>query len=182
VSNRESVIELFYDNNVRCDQRIEDLADDVLGIVSGSMNPQQSASALPKLNEVRTQIKSKTDSALNSMRKADLIEYIRTLEQRCNDGTTVIDELIKRIEALPPVKDWNPVSDPPKKDGEYIVFITCSFGSRIDIRHFAIDGAEKSADLAHFKNVWYMYSSEWGDVPDNRVAAWMPLPEAPKEV
>ena len=31
---REKLVELFYDNNVRCDQKIEGLADDVMDIIS----------------------------------------------------------------------------------------------------------------------------------------------------
>ena len=31
---RKKLVELFYDNNVRCDQKIEGLADDVMDIVS----------------------------------------------------------------------------------------------------------------------------------------------------
>ena len=31
---REKLVELFYDNNVRCDQKIEGLADDVMDIIA----------------------------------------------------------------------------------------------------------------------------------------------------
>ena len=30
---REKLVELFYENNVRCDQKIEGLADDVIDII-----------------------------------------------------------------------------------------------------------------------------------------------------
>ena len=33
-NTREKLIELFYDNNVRCDQKIEGLVDDVMDIVA----------------------------------------------------------------------------------------------------------------------------------------------------
>ena len=31
---KEKLVELFYDNNVRCDQKIEGLADDVIDIIT----------------------------------------------------------------------------------------------------------------------------------------------------
>lgn len=37
---REKLVELFYDNNVWCDQKIEGLADDVMHIISNSVTVQ----------------------------------------------------------------------------------------------------------------------------------------------
>ena len=37
---REKLVELFYDNNVRCDQKIEGLADDVMGIIDHGVTAQ----------------------------------------------------------------------------------------------------------------------------------------------
>ena len=37
---REKLVELFYDNNVRCDQKIEGLADDVMGIIANGVTVQ----------------------------------------------------------------------------------------------------------------------------------------------
>lgn len=34
---REMLIELFYDNNVRCDQKIEGLVDDVMDIIANGV-------------------------------------------------------------------------------------------------------------------------------------------------
>ena len=36
-NTREKLIELFYDNNVRCDQKIEGLAEDVMDIVANGV-------------------------------------------------------------------------------------------------------------------------------------------------
>lgn len=41
MTNRERLIELFYENNVRCDQTVEHLADDVEDIFSDIINPQK---------------------------------------------------------------------------------------------------------------------------------------------
>lgn len=37
---REKLVELFYDNNVRCDQKIEGLADDVMDIIADGVTVQ----------------------------------------------------------------------------------------------------------------------------------------------
>ena len=38
---KEKLVELFYDNNVRCDQKIEGLADDVMDIISNGVTVQE---------------------------------------------------------------------------------------------------------------------------------------------
>ena len=38
---REKLVELFYDNNVRCDQKIEGLADDVMDIIANGVTVQE---------------------------------------------------------------------------------------------------------------------------------------------
>ena len=38
---REKLVELFYDNNVRCDQKIEGLADDVMDIIANGVAVQE---------------------------------------------------------------------------------------------------------------------------------------------
>lgn len=38
---REKLVELFYDNNVRCDQKIEGLADDVMDIISNGVTVRE---------------------------------------------------------------------------------------------------------------------------------------------
>lgn len=50
MTNRERLIELFYENNVRCDQTVEELADDVLDIISNSatVNEWRPVSEPPK--------------------------------------------------------------------------------------------------------------------------------------
>ena len=51
---REKLVELFYDNNVRCDQKIEGFADDVMDIISYGVTVQEWISVedrLPEENE-----------------------------------------------------------------------------------------------------------------------------------
>lgn len=38
---RKKLVELFYDNNVRCDQKIEGLADDVMDIIADGVTVQE---------------------------------------------------------------------------------------------------------------------------------------------
>ena len=38
---REKLVELFYDNNVRCDQKIEGLVDDVMDIITNGVTVQE---------------------------------------------------------------------------------------------------------------------------------------------
>ena len=37
---REKLVELFYENNVRCDQKIEGLADDVIDLIANGVTTQ----------------------------------------------------------------------------------------------------------------------------------------------
>ena len=49
---REKLVELFYDNNVRCDQKIEGLADDVMGIIDHVVTVQEWVPVNDRLPEV----------------------------------------------------------------------------------------------------------------------------------
>lgn len=40
---REKLVDLFYDNNVMCDQKIEGLADDVMDIIDNGVTVQECA-------------------------------------------------------------------------------------------------------------------------------------------
>ena len=48
---REKLVELFYENNVRCDQKIEGLADDVIDIIAHSVTTQEWISVKDELPE-----------------------------------------------------------------------------------------------------------------------------------
>ena len=50
---REKLVELFYDNNVRCDQKIEGLADDVMDIISHGITVQEWISVAEPPKEYR---------------------------------------------------------------------------------------------------------------------------------
>ena len=48
---REKLVELFYENNVRCDQKIEGLADDVIDIIDHGVTAQEWISVKDRLPE-----------------------------------------------------------------------------------------------------------------------------------
>lgn len=80
---------------------------------------------------------------------------------------------------------WIPCSERfPEKDGKYLV--TTSYGS-IDICNYAHNLYELDRyDFAEYKRKknktgWYDYDGEWGYC-ECSIIAWMPLPEAYKEV
>lgn len=47
----EKLVDLFYDNNVRCDQKIEGLADDVIDIIDNYLTVQEWVSVEDRLPE-----------------------------------------------------------------------------------------------------------------------------------
>ena len=49
---REKLVELFYDNNVGCDHKIEGLADDVMDIIANGVTVQEWISVDDKLPDV----------------------------------------------------------------------------------------------------------------------------------
>lgn len=52
MADREKLIELFYDNNVRCDQKIEGLADDVMDIIANGVTILTE----PKCNKINVKL------------------------------------------------------------------------------------------------------------------------------
>ena len=48
---REKLVELFYENNVRCDQKIEGLVDDVIDIIANGITVQEWISVEDRLPE-----------------------------------------------------------------------------------------------------------------------------------
>ena len=77
---------------------------------------------------------------------------------------------------------WIPVSEPPKKDGKYLVFQKHPYGTVIRVLWFAKDARKvnKYDFVNDWKNVWYAYSSEWGYYTIDDATYWMPLPQPPK--
>lgn len=112
------------------------------------------------IGEVKRHIKPKADSTLNNMRKSDLIEYIRCLENNYNVAVSFNENQAKYIESLGALPVWIPVTERlPEQGQEVIVY----------------DGG-----VLKPKVFCYLF---WNPNYDNwaRVTHWMPLPEPPKE-
>ena len=99
---REKLVELFYENNVRCDQKIEGLADDVIDIIDHGVTAQEWISVKDRLPE----------------EKVNCIVYYQHA-YRDNDGYWAIgfcfyDGEKFRIDLLYKVTHWMPLPEPPK--------------------------------------------------------------------
>lgn len=60
----EKLVDLFYDNNVRCDQKIERLADDVIDIIDNDLTVQEWVSVKDRLPEENTTVIVATDDGV----------------------------------------------------------------------------------------------------------------------
>lgn len=56
---KEKLVELFYDNNVRCDQKIEGLADDVMDIIAHVVTVQEWISVNDRLPEPKHEFEAR---------------------------------------------------------------------------------------------------------------------------
>ena len=83
------------------------------------------------------------------------------------------------------IPKWISVGDRLPEEGTYLVTVERMVGTpRVDIKSFAKD--LYSVDEFDFynkkrKSGWYDYDSEYGYWEDEKVIAWMPLPEPYKE-
>ena len=115
------------------------------------------------IGEVKRHIKPKADSTLHNMRKSDLIEYIRCLENNYNVAVSFNENQAKYIESLGALPVWIPVTEQlPDEDTRVLVWL------RVKL----YDHTHMDTDRVH-RNRWV----RWGE----DVTHWMPLPEPPKE-
>jgi hypothetical protein len=116
---------------------------------------------------VKRHIKPKADSTLLNMKKADLIDYVRTLEHNYNVAVSFNEQQARNIEAMIKNGDipqhWMPASEPPKEPMEYIVMIK---------------GSANSTTLLFDGRLWFEEDPEgWRTYYE--VTHWMPMPEKP---
>ena len=99
---REKMVELFYDNNVRCDQKIEGLADDVMDIIANGVTVQEWISVAEPPKEYRDEY-------------GELIPFLVCAEgtdypfRAMYDGNTWGDGIFAIH-----VKWWMPLQQPPE--------------------------------------------------------------------
>ena len=120
----------------------------------------------------------------------DPAPVIKRLANRClavkGMECTILGEVIDMLVAEPDVEvvqQWISINDRlPVKDGRYLVLKNIYGTPWYDVIYFAKNGrkVDKYDFRREWKNVWYRYDSEWGNVTTNDVTHWMPLPEPPK--
>ena len=131
-------------------------------------------------------IKPKADSTLNNMKKADLIDYIRCLENNYNAAVWFNENQARYVESLNLPK-WIPVSERLPEDDERV---REHKDFRLSLRSVLIHDKERGVLIANRYKVvacgtvcldelvtdgWV-----WSNNAQN-VTHWMPLPEPPKE-
>ena len=103
--------------------------------------------------------------------------------KRCNQCKCEVKSWFELDTAT--VQKWIPVSERlPDADGNYLVAKKIFNNSIMqEVLSFAKDGRKVDKYDFHrgWKNVWYLYDSEWGHLTIDTVTHWMPLPEPPKE-
>ena len=103
---REKLIELFYDNNVRCDQKIEGLADDVMDIIAHGVTVQEWISVKDRLPEYSND--GFADAVLVTDGFVQHMAYFVGGEWRFAESGEIKEPMWYRI------THWMPLPQPPK--------------------------------------------------------------------
>ena len=109
---REKLVELFYDNNVRCDQKIEGLADDVMDIISNGVTVQEwiSAKDSPPDNKEYDWVLAQVVEDNGFMHIPKVMEY----RQQRNDWFEETYGWLSEHNGLFTVTHWMPLPESPK--------------------------------------------------------------------
>ena len=135
------------------------------------------------VSEIKKAIKPKADSTLNNMRKADLIEYIRCLENNYNAAVWFNENQARYIEQLGfPIDPeslrpkWISVEDRLPEDGELVLVLA----SGKPCENITLVDAYEMAEYSRDNNRGWILETYpmWEDA---KVTHWMPLPEPPAE-
>ena len=118
------------------------------------------------IGEVKRHIKPKADSTLRNMRKDELIEYIRCLENNYNVAVSFNENQAKYIESLGVLPMWIPVTERLPDD----------FSENLCRVIRPIPGGKYVRET---KVLWCDYDKSWS-CEGLIVTHWMPLPEPPK--
>ena len=103
---REKLIELFYDNNVRCDQKIEGLADDVMYIIDNGVTVREWISVDDRLPEYSND--GFADAVLVTDGFVQHMAYFVGGEWRFAESGEIKEPMWYRI------THWMPLPQPPK--------------------------------------------------------------------
>ena len=103
---REKLVELFYDNNVRCDQKIEGLVDDVMYIIANGVTVQEWISVDDRLPEDSND--GFADAVLVTDGFVQHMAYFVGGEWRFAESGEIKEPMWYRI------THWMPLPQPPK--------------------------------------------------------------------
>ena len=151
---RKKLVELFYDNNVRCDQKIEGLADDVMDIIANGVTVQE----LNGCKYCRTALYTESPFTIITPMGGEVKTQFnfcpncgRRLPQSPKDF--LADYLVdKGVTA----QEWKPISEPPKRKDTYIV---CTDNDGVLLGH------------------WYGTHWNAGGRANKHLAYWMEKPQ-----
>ena len=109
---REKLVELFYENNVRCDQKIEGLADDVIDIIAHSITTHEWISVKDRLpdNKEYDWVLAQVVEDNGFMHIPTVMEY----RQSKNDWFEETYGWLSDHNGAFTVTHWMPLPEPPK--------------------------------------------------------------------
>lgn len=112
---REKLVELFYDNNVRCDQKIEGLADDVMDIISHGITVQEWISVKDRLPDKTGRylvLKNRIAPDCLGGNRTDIVILRFFVDKGFRMPTHIPDWINEEINEE--VTHWMPLPKPPK--------------------------------------------------------------------
>ena len=109
---REKLVELFYENNVRCDQKIEGLADDVIDIIAHRVTTHEWISVKDRLpdNKEYDWVLAQVVEDNGFMHIPTVMEY----RQSKNDWFEETYGWLSDHNGAFTVTHWMPLPEPPK--------------------------------------------------------------------
>ncbi len=173
---RNKMIELIKkginENPARC-IFVDELADHLIANgVTIATDINDGGKGIIDLAAIKKAIEPKANSTLNNMKKADLIDYIRCLENNYNTAVWFNENQAKYVESLKLPK-WIPVSERLPDIG---VSVLMHYKSGLNMT------AGFLVDVDEDRTMWCAYTDDgfYTDC-DYEPTHWMPLPEPPKE-
>lgn len=97
----------------------------------------------------------------------------------CMNTACIFDSHVKRqkCDFYKTQTEWIPVSEPPKKDGKYLVTLRFITHDEVATAKYSNNLHKVDAlDFPENKAGWYNYDSEYGYYEQDSIIAWMPLP------
>ena len=177
----EKLVELFYENNVRCDQKIEGLADDVVDIITNGVTVQDRKQLEAFLHPVDAYkglkakyIVFKADTGervgncfvLRPDKDPAAVEAIRAYA-RATDNETLAEDIYNWVGKGEPVQEWVSVKERLPENIANRVLVVCERSNGVFYAHYE-------------KPFWINLETDKPFI--STVTHWMPLPPAPEDM